>query len=186
MTNAAQCEQHNCAPSYPDTKNAQWGPSTYVPYRITWPPCAAAATPDAPTSVLMPSINPYPHPPPGAASSSAPYQGTPTPYSNWWRTETTAFHCTTCYTWRWGPPPFHKRPPPPPPQPVRRLAPGPCTPQGPKWAIAMIPLKAEATMPTDLDGESHIVVDGLKEHILIMAMYAAARTPASNTNILPC
>ena len=46
--------------------------------------------------------------------------------------------------------------------------------QGPKRAIVLFSLKAEATIPRDLDGENHIVVEGLTEHILTAARYAAA------------
>ena len=70
-----------------------------------------------------------------------------------------------------GPSPFQKRPPHtpsdgrPPDEPTH-------TTPGPKRAIALLTLKAEATMPRDLEGENHLMVEGLTEHVLIAAMYA--------------
>ena len=72
-----------------------------------------------------------------------------------------------------GPSPFHKRPPHtpsdgrPPDEPTH-------TTPGPKRAIALLSLKAEATVPRDLEGENHLMVEGLTEHVLIAAMYAMA------------
>ena len=72
-----------------------------------------------------------------------------------------------------GPSPFQKRPPHnpsdgrPPDEPMH------ATP-GPKPAIALLTLKAEATIPRDLEGENHLMVEGLTEHVLIAAMYATA------------
>ena len=45
---------------------------------------------------------------------------------------------------------------------------------GPKRAIALLILKAEATITRDLEGENDLIVEGLTEHVLIAAMYAAA------------
>ena len=69
------------------------------------------------------------------------------------------------------PSPFQKRPPynpsdgRPPDEPTH------ATP-GPKRAIALLTLKAEATIPRDLEGENHLMVEGLTEQVLIAAMYA--------------
>ena len=51
---------------------------------------------------------------------------------------------------------------------------GPHATPGPKRAIALLTLKAEATIPRDLEGENHLMVEGLTEHVLIAAMYATA------------
>ena len=40
--------------------------------------------------------------------------------------------------------------------------------------MALLTLKAEATIPRDLEGENHLMVEGLTEHVLIAAMYATA------------
>ena len=45
---------------------------------------------------------------------------------------------------------------------------------GPERAIALLTLKAEATIPRDLEGGNHLMVEGLTEHVPIAAMYAAA------------
>ena len=72
-----------------------------------------------------------------------------------------------------GPSPFLRRPPHapsdgrPPDEPTHAT-------QGPKGAIALLTLKAEATIPRDLEGENHLVVEGLTEHVLTSAMYATA------------
>ena len=72
-----------------------------------------------------------------------------------------------------GPSPFRKRPPPtpsngrPPDEPTHAT-------RGPKRAIALLTLKAEATIPRELEGINHLMVGGLTEHVLIAAMYAAA------------
>ena len=72
-----------------------------------------------------------------------------------------------------GPSPSRKRPPHttsdgrPPDEPTH------ATP-GPKRAIALLTLKAEAAIPRDLEGENHLMVEGLTEHVLIAAMYATA------------
>ena len=72
-----------------------------------------------------------------------------------------------------GPSPFQKRPPHTTSD--RRLPDEPthATP-GPKRVIALLTIKAEATIPRDLVGESHLMVEGLTEHVLIAAMYATA------------
>ena len=72
-----------------------------------------------------------------------------------------------------GPSPFQKRPPHtpsngrPPDEPTH-------TTPGPKRAIALLTLKAEAIIPRDLEGENHLIVEGLTEHVLIAAMYPTA------------
>ena len=72
-----------------------------------------------------------------------------------------------------GPSPFQKHPPHtpsdgrPPDEPTR-------TTPGPKRSIALLTLKAEATIPRGLEGENHLMVEGLTEHVLIAAMYATA------------
>ena len=48
------------------------------------------------------------------------------------------------------------------------------TAPGPKRAIALLTLKAEATIPQDLEGGNHLMVEGLTEHVPIAAMYATA------------
>ena len=63
-----------------------------------------------------------------------------------------------------GPSPFQKCPPD---EPTHATA-------GPKRAIAVLTLKAESTIPRDLQGENNLMVEGLTEHVLIAAMYAAA------------
>ena len=71
------------------------------------------------------------------------------------------------------PSPLQKRPPPtpsdgrPPDEPTHGMP-------GPKHAIALLTLKAEATIPRDLEKENHLMVEGLTEHNLIAAMYATA------------
>ena len=72
-----------------------------------------------------------------------------------------------------GPSPFQQRPPHtpsdgPPPDELTHATPGP------KRAIALLILKAEATIPRDLEGKNHLMVEALTEHVLIAAMYAAA------------
>ena len=72
-----------------------------------------------------------------------------------------------------GPSPFQKRPPHTPsdgrpPDELTHATPGP------KGAIALLTLKAAATIPRDLEGENHLMVEGLTEHVLIAAMYATA------------
>ena len=72
-----------------------------------------------------------------------------------------------------GPSPFQKRPlhipsdGRPPDEPTHAMP-------GPKRAIALLTLKVEATIPRDLEAENHLMVEGLTEHVLITAMYAAA------------
>ena len=72
-----------------------------------------------------------------------------------------------------GPSPFQKRPPHtpsdgrPPDEPTHAMP-------GPKRAIALLTLKAETTIPRDLEGENHLMVEGLTKQVLIAAMYAAA------------
>ena len=48
------------------------------------------------------------------------------------------------------------------------------TTPGRKRAIALLTLNAEATNPRDLEGENHLMVEGLTEDVLIAAMYATA------------
>ena len=72
-----------------------------------------------------------------------------------------------------GPSPFQKRPPHTPSDGCLPDEPTHATP-GPKRAIALLTLKAEATIPRDLEGENHLMVEGLTEHVLIAAMYATA------------
>ena len=72
-----------------------------------------------------------------------------------------------------GPSPFQKRLPHTPsdgrpPDEATHTTPGP------KRAIALLTVKAEATIPRDLEGENHLMVEGLTEHVLIAAMYATA------------
>ena len=78
-----------------------------------------------------------------------------------------------------GPSPFKKHPPHTPSDGRPPDEPTHATP-GPKRAIALLTLKAEATIPRDLEGENHLMVEGLTEHVLITAMYAtssASRLP---------
>ena len=72
-----------------------------------------------------------------------------------------------------GPSPFQKRPPHTPSDGRPLDEPTHTTP-GPKRAIALLTLKAEATIPRDLEGKNHLMVEGLTEHVLIAAMYATA------------
>ena len=72
-----------------------------------------------------------------------------------------------------GPSPFQKRPPHTPSDGRPPDEPAHATP-GPKRAIALLTLKAEATIPRDLEGENQLMVEGLTEHVLIAAMYATA------------
>ena len=72
-----------------------------------------------------------------------------------------------------GPSPFQKRPPHTPSDGRPPDEPTHATP-GPKRAIALLTLKAEATIPRDLEGENHLMVEGLTEHVQIAAMYATA------------
>ena len=72
-----------------------------------------------------------------------------------------------------GPSPFQKRPPHTPSDGRPPDEPTHATP-GPKRAIALLTLKAEATIPRDLEGENHLMVERLTEHVLIAAMYATA------------
>ena len=69
--------------------------------------------------------------------------------------------------------PFRNRPPHTPSDGRPPNEPTHATP-GPKRAIALLTLKAAATIPRDLEGENHLMVEGLTEHVLIAAMYAAA------------
>ena len=39
---------------------------------------------------------------------------------------------------------------------------------------SLLTLKAETTIPRDQEGENHLMVEGLTEHVLIAAMYATA------------
>ena len=90
---------------------------------------------------------------------------------------------------RGGPPPRHTATPcrapgggtiplpeAPPPHPIRRIPPDEPThaKPGSKRAIALLTLKAEATIPRDLQGENHLMVEGPIEHVLNAAMYATA------------
>ena len=72
-----------------------------------------------------------------------------------------------------GPSPFQKRPPHTPSDGRPPDEPTHATPR-PKRAIALLTLKAETTIPLDLEGENHLMVKGLTEHVLIAAMYATA------------
>ena len=72
-----------------------------------------------------------------------------------------------------GPSPFQKRSPHTPSDGRPQDEPTHATP-GPKRAIALLTLKAEATIPRDLEGENHLMVEGLTEYVLIAAMYATA------------
>ena len=72
-----------------------------------------------------------------------------------------------------GPSPFQKRPPHTPSDGRPPDEPTHATP-GPKRAIALLTLKAEAAIPRDLEGENHLMVEGLTEQVLIAAMYATA------------
>ena len=72
-----------------------------------------------------------------------------------------------------GPSPFQKRPPHTPSDGRPPDEPTHATP-GPKRTIALLTLKAEAAIPRDLEGENHLMVEGLTEHVLIAAMYATA------------
>ena len=72
-----------------------------------------------------------------------------------------------------GPSPFQKRPPHTPSDGRPPDEPTHATP-GPKHAIALLTLKAEATIPRDLEGENHLMVEGLTEYVVIAAMYATA------------
>ena len=72
-----------------------------------------------------------------------------------------------------GPSPFEKSPPHTPFNGYPPDEPTHATP-GPKRAIALLTLNAEATIPRHLEGENHLMVEGLTEHVLIAAMYAAA------------
>ena len=74
-----------------------------------------------------------------------------------------------------GPSPFQKRPPHTPSDGRPPDEPTHATP-GPKRAIAPLTLKAEATIPRDLEGKNHFMMEGLIEHVLIAAMYATAST----------
>ena len=74
-----------------------------------------------------------------------------------------------------GPSPFQKRPPHTPSDGRPPDEPTHATPE-PKRAIALLTRKAEATIPRDLEGENHLMVEGLTEHVLIAAMYATAST----------
>ena len=72
-----------------------------------------------------------------------------------------------------GPSRFQKRPPHipscgRPPDEQTHATPGP------KRAIALLTLKAEATIPRDVEGQNHLMVEGLTGHVLIAAMYATA------------
>ena len=69
--------------------------------------------------------------------------------------------------------PFQKRPPHTPSDGRPPDEPTHATP-GPKRAIALLTLKAAATILRDLEGENHLMVEGLTEHVLIAAMYATA------------
>ena len=72
-----------------------------------------------------------------------------------------------------GPSPFQKRPPHTPSDRHLPDEPTHATPAA-KRAIAHLTLKAEATIPQDLEGENHLMVEGLTEHFPIAAMYATA------------
>ena len=72
-----------------------------------------------------------------------------------------------------GPSPSQKHPPPTPSDGRPSDEPTHTTP-GPKRAIALLTPKAEATIPRDLEGENHLMVERLTEHVLIAAMYATA------------
>ena len=72
-----------------------------------------------------------------------------------------------------GPSPFQKRPPRTPSDARPPDEPPHATP-GPRRAIPLLTLKAEATIPRDLEGKNHLMVEGLTEHVLIAAMYATA------------
>ena len=72
-----------------------------------------------------------------------------------------------------GPSPFQKRLPHTPSDGRLPDEPTHTTP-GPKRAIALLTLRAEATIPRDLEGENHLMVEGQTEHVLIAAMYATA------------
>ena len=74
-----------------------------------------------------------------------------------------------------GPSPFQNRPPHTPSDGRPPDEPTHATP-GPTRAIALLTLKAEATIPRNLEGENHLMVEGLTEHVLIAAMYATAST----------
>ena len=74
-----------------------------------------------------------------------------------------------------GPSPFENRPPHSPSDGLPTDEPTHATP-GPKHAIALLTLKAEATIPRSLEGEIHLMVEELTEHVLIAAMYATAAT----------
>ena len=67
-----------------------------------------------------------------------------------------------------GPSAFEKRPPHTPSDGRPPDEPTHATP-GPKRAITLT-LKAEATIPRDLEGENHLMVEGLTEHVLPAAM----------------
>ena len=72
-----------------------------------------------------------------------------------------------------GPSPVQRRPPHAPSDGRPREEHTHATP-GPKRAIALLPLKAEATIPRDLEGENHLRVEELTEHVPIAAIYATA------------
>ena len=71
-----------------------------------------------------------------------------------------------------GPSPFQKRPPHTPSDGSPPNEPTHATP-GPKRVIALLTLRTEATIARDLEGENHLMVEGLTEHVRIAAMYAA-------------
>ena len=75
-----------------------------------------------------------------------------------------------------GPSPFQKRPPHTPSDGRPPDEPTHATPE-PKRTIALLTLKTEATIPRDLEGENHLIVEGLTEHVLNAGMYAAASAP---------
>ena len=72
-----------------------------------------------------------------------------------------------------GPSPFQKRPPHGPSDGRPPDGPTHATP-GPKHAIALPTIEAEATIAQDLEGEKHLMVEGLTEYVLIAAMYATS------------
>ena len=75
-----------------------------------------------------------------------------------------------------GPSSFQKRPPHTPSEGRPPDEPTHAAP-GPRRAIALLTLEAEATIPRDLEGKNHLMVEGLTEHVLIPDMYATASAP---------
>ena len=134
------------------------------PFTVCAVPHPITATPGAHSHARAPCSCPCPKLT-GEAYTTAPYPGTHTPTSYPPRTATTSYHPTLSNTWRWDPP-----------HPIRRTR-ARCADTFHAWTQTRhrtLNLKAEATIRRVLEGESHLMVEGLTEHILIAAMYATA------------